>query len=522
MLLLEGQFIKYYVQDRLLVNIEELKVQRNDRIGLVGRNGSGKTTLLKIMAQEIVAGEGKLIHHGSVELVPQFKRKDDTKSGGEITQAYMQRALSNRAAVLLLDEPTTNLDTAHIEWLERNLIDWQGALITVSHDRMFLDKICTKIWEIEEGILTAYNGNYSAYAAQKEFEMQQEEMAFEKYEKEKAQLELAIRKKEEKAQRATKAPKNISASELRIKGTKPYYASKQKKLRKTVSAFETRLEQLEQVKQSKSLPPIKMDILNEQEIKRQVIFRAKQVGGRVGNRILWHPADFYIRGGEKVAIIGSNGVGKTTLIKKIIQEDRGITVSSAIKIGYFAQNLSILEEQKTILENVTSTSKQSETVIRTVLARLHFFTDDVYKKVDVLSGGEKVKVALAKLFLSDVNMLVLDEPTNFLDIASLEALETLIQQYQGNVIFVSHDRLFVRNIATKIIEIKNQKLIVFDGTYAQYAQRLTNENRTATQDELLLIETKISAVLSRLSIEPSEELEAQFQALLKEKKRIKK
>src|SRR5699024_2089288 len=238
-------------------------------------------------------------------------------------------------------------------------------------------QLCTDIWEVEDAKITVYKGNYSEYANQKALERKQHQVAFEKYEKEKQKIEEAIRKKEEKAQRATKRPKNLSASDARQKGAKPYYANKQKKLRKTVSAFETKLEQLEEVKKPRELPPIQMNVINEQAINNKIIIRGEEVLGKMGDNILWNPFNFYVRSGEKIALIGSNGTGKTTLLKKIIDEGQGITISSAVKIGYFSQHITILKEQKSILENIQLSSKQNETMIRTVLARMHFWDDDV-------------------------------------------------------------------------------------------------------------------------------------------------
>ncbi len=520
MLLFEGTSIKHYVQERLLLDIELLQIHDKQRIGLVGRNGSGKTTLLNIIKGKISPDEGKINLFTSINLAPQFKNTNIRKSGGEITQVYLQNAFNESPGLLLLDEPTTHLDYERIVWLENNLHDFPGALLIVSHDRTFLDQLCTEIWEIEDAAITVYKGNYSEYANQKTLERKQHQVAFEKYEKEKQKIAEAIRKKEEKAQRATKRPKNLSASDARQKGAKPYYANKQKKLRKTASAFETRLEQLEEVKKPRELPPIQMNVFNEQTINNKIIIRGEKVFGKMGDNLLWNPFNFYVRSGEKIAVIGSNGTGKTTLLKKIIDERPGITISPAVKIGYFSQHISILKEQKSILENIQLSSKQNETMTRTVLARMHFWDDDVYKKVAILSGGEKVKVALAKLFLSEVNVLVLDEPTNFLDIESIEAFEALIKNYNGTVIFVTHDRTFIKNIATKIIEIKNQEVTVFDGTYAAYGEREKHSKKKINEDELLLIETKISDVLSRLSIEPSEELDAEFQRLLNEKRKL--
>jgi len=175
---------------------------------------------------------------------------------------------------------------------------------------------------------------------------------------------------------------------------------------------------------------------------------------------------------------------------------------------------------KTILENVSSTSVQTESFVRTVLARLHFFRDDVYKEVNVLSGGERIKVALAKLFVSDINTLILDEPTNFLDLESVEALESLLQEYEGTILFVSHDRRFIEKVGTKILAIENSEIQIFDGTYEEYKNYEPQEERDDLAEQKLLIETKITEVLSRLSIEPSEALDREFQALLAEKRKI--
>lgn len=521
MLLLEANNIKLYVKDRLLIDVEKLQIHHNDRIGLVGRNGSGKTTLLEVLAKRRAADSGTVNTFGICELLPQLKTTDTTKSGGEVTQEYINEALAKNPKVLLADEPTTNLDTEHIEWLERKLLSWQGAFVIVSHDRAFLDALCTTIWEISAGKVKEYKGNYTHYVEQKELERRQQEVAYEKYERKKKQLEEALKLKVQRAERATKAPKKVSPSEAKITGAKPYFAKKQKKLQKTAKAIETRLEKLEKVEKIKDIPPIKMNLPNEETIKGRVVMRVKDVPGVIGQRTLWQAASFDVRGGDKLAIIGPNGCGKTTLAKKIIHQDDGISISPAMKIGYFSQNLNILDTEKSILDNVRSTSKQDETFIRTVLARLHFFREDVYKPVAVLSGGERAKVALAKLFVSDVNTLILDEPTNFLDIEAVEALESLLKEYQGTVIFISHDRRFIQGIATGILAIKQGRIQLFPGTYDEYKHYVPKKNRDANQDLLLLLETKISEVLSRLSIEPSEELEMEFQELIAERNRLK-
>lgn len=517
-MLLEARDLKLYVKDRLLFDVKRLIIDHRDRIGLVGKNGSGKTTLLKTLTGQLVPDQGQVISRATVEFLPQIKRQDSTKSGGELAQEYLLQALGKDPEILFLDEPTTHLDTGHIEWLEKKLKNWPGAFVVVSHDREFLDTLCTTIWEIDEGKIKTFKGNYSDYVRQKELERAQQIQAYEKYAKKKRQLEEALRMKEQKAQRATKIPKN--ANRIEAKKAKPYFAKKQKKLEKAKKAMETRLEKLEKVEKPREITPVKMSLPHQEAMKGRVVIRVLDVSGMAGNKLLWKPARFDVRGGEKIAVTGPNGAGKTTLIQKIIRQDEGITVSPSVKIGYFSQNLNILDLKESILENVRSTSKQDETLIRTVLARLHFRRDDVYKKVEVLSGGERVKVALAKVFVSDINTLVLDEPTNFLDIEAVEALESLLQEYEGTVIFVTHDRRFVKKLATRILEIKNREIRFLDRPDEKNRQSGRKKERDAGEDRRLLLETKISEVLSRLSVEPSEELEKEFQRLLAEKKKL--
>ncbi len=521
MILLEAKHLKYEVEDRLLIDIEHLQIHHHDRIGLVGRNGSGKTTLLELLAGIKVPHEGAtLITKASTELLPQLKNTQTTKSGGEVTQAYINRSLAKKTDLLFADEPTTNLDTTHIEKLESQLERWQGAVIIVSHDRAFLDNLCLTIWELDEGKITVYNGNYSDYIAQKELKQRQQENAYKQYEKKKRQLKEALVEKEQKAQQATKVPKSVSPSERRLLGAKTHFANIQKKLRQSASAIETRLEKLDEVQKIKELPPIKMSLPNESSFKGRIVIRATDFEGVVGKRVLWKATNFEIKGGVKIAIIGNNGSGKTTLVKKLLNQNTGISISPAMKIGYFSQNLDILDPNQSILENVRSTSHHDETLIRIVLARLRFFREDIYKKVHMLSGGERVKVAFAKLFVSHINTLILDEPTYFLDIEALEAFESLLQEYEGTILLVSHDRQFIQAIATKILAIENQTIQLFDGTYEAYQQYVPQEELDTNEERLLVLETKITEVLSKLSIEPSESLEREFQRLLEEKRKI--
>ncbi|KIL51952.1 Vga family ABC-F type ribosomal protection protein [Jeotgalibacillus soli] len=517
MMILEVNKIEKIVKERKLFEVEQLRIHSRDRIGLVGRNGSGKTTLLNLLAGKIKAEKGTVETSANRYLLPQLKEINTVKSGGEVTQQYINQALASKADILFADEPTTNLDMEHVEKLEVQLTKYQGAIVIVSHDRSFLDQLCTKMWEIEDGKLTEYKGNYTRYLEQKQLIRQQHEEKYEQYVKKKEQLERAKESKEQKAQKMVKAPKNISASEYR-QATAPFYAGKQKKMHQGVKAIETRINKLEHIEKPKDHPAIKMDLPNEKEIKGRNVLRVNELSMKISGRVLWEKAKFLIKSGEKAAIIGKNGAGKTTLLKQLLARPDEVLVSSAAKIGYFSQNLDILDVKKSILENVKASAIYPEDLIRTVLARLHFYREDVFKKLEVLSGGERVKVAIAKVFLSDINVLVMDEPTNFLDIEAVEALESLLTQYKGTVIFVSHDRRFIENVSTKVIEIKDQMVRVYEGDYRSFKEYKEKPARDESADEKLMLETKLTEVISRLSIEPTEELEKEFQDLLKLKK----
>lgn len=507
---------------RELLNIENLQVQAGKRIGLVGKNGSGKTTLFRILMNELDADIGQFSVDGRMSLLPQLKPTETSKSGGEVSQDYIVRILNEAPGTLLADEPTTNLDTSHVEWVEKKLKEFQGTVLLISHDRTLLDSVCDTIWELSDGEITEYSGNYSDYVIQKENEKNQQQKEYKKYQQKKEQLENAIVHKEGQAQRATKAPKNLSSSEARdASGVNPYFQKLQKGLHQSLKSLETRLKKLEEVEKPEEDRPIKMILPNERSFKNKTVVRAEKVAGEISNQKLWNPTTFFLKGGDKVGIIGPNGSGKTTLLKKILNEsDSDIYLSPAVKVGYFSQNMDVLDADNTIIENVKKESKQTETLIRIVLARLGFYQNDVEKKVKVLSGGERVKVSLAKFFVSDCNTLILDEPTNFLDVYALEALEELLVEYEGTVLIVSHDRSFISSIATKILAFEDNELIFFEGTYEEYLNRDQENERDIKADELARIENEIAAVLSQLSIEPTDELDKKFQELIKKKREI--
>jgi len=417
------------------------------------------------------------------------------------------------------------VDLEGIDMLLEKLLAFDGALLMVSHDRDLLDKVCNRILEIEDGHIKLYQGNYSDYKEQKDLEIKTNELEYENYIKERRKLERSIIETKSKAKGMRKTPKRMGNSEARLH--KMASQNARRSLDKKAKAMETRLEKLEVKQNVKDIEKIKVDILGD-EIYSKIAIEGKNIKKSFGDRTIFKGGDFQIYTGKKTALIGENGSGKTTLLKMILNKEKGISTSQRAKIGYFSQDLSILDDDKTIIQNVMEDSVYDETAIRIMLARLLFKRDDVYKKVNVLSGGERVKASLAKILLSDFNILILDEPTNYLDIYSVEAIEEAISQYEGTVLFVSHDRRFIEQVADNIIYIKEQKIKIFNGTLKQ----LKNEKKRKYSGDLKeliekksVLEYRMTEITGKLSM-PSkdddiEALDDEYNEILRKLKHIK-
>ncbi|MBB6671307.1 ribosomal protection-like ABC-F family protein [Cohnella nanjingensis] len=525
-ILLESRQLEKAIGDRRLFAIPLLRIGERDRIGIVGRNGAGKTTLLKILAGVERPDEGTIETRATRYWLPQLKPDAGSLSGGEATGKAIDEAFARDADLLLADEPTMHLDVERIAKLESQLDRYRGAVVVVSHDRAFLDRTCSRIWALEGKTVTAYKGNYTDYLARKREEREQHQAKYEAYVEKKKQLEHAVRLKARKADKMMKPPSRMGTSESRL--YKMEHGTKQKEVHRVIRSIETRLAKLERVEKPRELPSVKMDIPNAALIRNKKLIAVERAEASANGRTLWADVTLRVSAGEKVALIGPNGAGKTTFLRRLVRGDDGFSVGANAKLGYFSQNLDLLDPERTVIENVLETSVHTESLVRSVLARLLFRQDDVFKRVKDLSGGERVKVAFAKVLLSDMNVLVMDEPTTFLDLQSVESLEELLREYEGTLLFVSHDRQFVGRVATRILAIEDGRIVSFSGTYEAYEEAkrtVRSGSRQPIEEALMVTETKLTEVMGKLGMQPTAAeagaLEESFRALIGERNRLR-
>ena len=379
--------VKYY-GDRKIIDIDELKIKQGEKIGIVGINGSGKSTLLNIISGKVEIDGGKVIVNGSMSYIEQLNNEETFLSGGEITTKKIDEKLGEHSDILLADEPSSNLDIDEIENLKRKLKEYKGTLCLISHDRNLLDSVVDSILEIENGVVTKYKGNYSKYKVQKEESRKRQQFEYEQYITEKKRLEVSINKVKNEAKSMRKTPKRMGNSEARLH--KRGVENKREKVEQSSKSLETRLEKLDVKEKPNTKYNIFMKMPESLKVKSKIIVSSDNLKLKAGNKELLDNTKFNIKTNSKTALIGKNGVGKTTLIKEILSGNSKIKINPSSKISYFKQNLNNLYENKTIIENILKDTSQDETTIRNILASLNIKGDDIYKKVEVLSGGERV------------------------------------------------------------------------------------------------------------------------------------
>lgn len=534
--------LKKYYGSRLVLDVEEFEVYEGDKIGIVGLNGVGKTTFLEIINRNIDYDSGNLFinKNTKIKYISQLAKPDNkiingkyasifntsnawdnNMSGGEKTRFKLAEGFQNNPDLLLVDEPTSNLDIDGIEIVINSFKEFKATLLVVSHDRNFLDNICNKILEIDNGKCKIYKGNYSKYIEIKEEEKSRQQFEYDQYIKEKNRLNNLKKDIENKSNKVKTTPSRMGNSEARLH--KMGGQSNKAKLDSFAKSIEKRIENLEVKERVKDQDQIKIKILDSTKPYSKILVSGKDINKSYGENIIFDNANFSIENGKKIALLGPNGSGKTTLIKMILN-NKNINISKNVRIGYFSQSMNILDEEKTILENVMETSIHNENFARLILARLLIKGDKVYENLKVLSGGERVKVSFAKMILGDINFLILDEPTNYLDINSLEVIEDLLKDYDGTILLVSHDIKFIESIAEELLIINNKKIEEFKGTYTEYSQgknkiKLSKNQNQSLQNKMIL-ENQITALLSQISIEENlenkKELEEKYEAKVKE------
>ena len=378
-----------------------------------------------------------------------FDKQVATLSGGQKTRVALGKLLISRPDILLLDEPTNHLDMESISWLETYLLNYPGAVFIVSHDRYFLDKVVTKVIEIEAGQVQMFSGNYSAYAVKK------------------AQLRDAQYKAWLNQQR------DIKHQEAVITKLKSF--NREKSIRRAESR-EKMLNKIQRIDKPMEIQNQMRLTLEPRIVSGNDVLTVENLSKSFPGQELFHDISFQIKRGERVALIGNNGTGKTTMLKilnDLLSADEGsFSLGAKVQIGYYDQEHHVLHQEKTIFQEIADTYPTlTETEIRNMLAAFLFTGDDVFKEISSLSGGERGRVSLAKLMLSEANFLILDEPTNHLDIASKEILEEALNSYTGTVFYVSHDRYFINQTATRILELTNLAVVNYIGDYDYYLDK---------------------------------------------------
>ena len=457
MILNVSMLSKAYVGKTVLKDVS-FHLEDKEKAAIVGINGSGKTTLLRCILGIEEADEGSIAfskekkmdylaqQHADIET----ENEDyDTLSGGQKTRKRLEEILQEKPDLLILDEPTNHLDIGSIQWLEKVLKRYDGAVLLVSHDRYFLDRIVTKVIDLERGKVRMYQGNYSAYAEKKRQLREAEWKAFQNQQAEIKHQEAVIEKLKQ-----FNREKSIKRAESR---------------EKMLSKVE-RLEKPEELENEMKL------LFSPRESSGNDVLMAKELGKSYDGKRLFSHGTFSLQKGEHVALIGDNGTGKTTLLKilnGLVQADEGeFRLGSKVKIAYYDQEHAVLNMEKTLFDEIQdSYPDMNNTKVRNVLAAFLFTGDDVYKRIQDLSGGEQGRVSLAKLMLSDANFLILDEPTNHLDIQGKEVLEEAIRNYEGTVLYVSHDRYFINKTATRIIELFSNRFDNYIGNYDYYIEK---------------------------------------------------
>lgn len=498
---LSASAIKKSFGEQTLFSIDACEIHDGERIGLVGQNGCGKTTLLRILSGEYQPDSGSVTLHCPVSIVhqaggqppdPQSAKekidpylrsllavKETAMSGGERTRLALCQALSQSPGLLLADEPSQSLDGEGLSVLGEQLRSYPGALVLVSHDRTLLDTVCTCIWALEDGRLRVFPGNYSAWQAQRRQEREFMQFEYTQYQNERQRIRTEINKVRQQAGGMLTYPKRMGNSEARL--YKDIASRQQKNVQSRAAAMEKRLSQLDEKKQPEAEPQVFLALGAYCPIPSKTALRVQDCTVRFGAHTVLEHASFSLPTGSRSVMLGKNGAGKTTLINELRQKSACVRFSGGAKPGFFCQGQENLDWEKDALENVLSVSSCNQAQARGILARLLLPAGRIFRPVKLLSGGERAKVALATLLAGDYNILVLDEPTNHIDLYAAKALEGLLAQWQGTLLIITHDRLLTQKIAGRLLWLDNGAVRSFEGGWQAWED---SQKPRASADDL--------------------------------------
>ncbi len=526
---------KEYGDTTILKNIN-MNITLGEKIGIVGNNGAGKTTLANILVGKLEATSGEVIGYkggiqvGYMQQATDYTDMKSTLSGGEKTKALLTEVLYSRCDMLILDEPTNHLDYQGVNWLIKKVKAFKGAVVIISHDRYFLDQCVTRILEIENCKITNYKGNYSWYREKKKKDYEDTLHLYVEQEKVKVQIKGQIEELKgwsSKAHREAAVKARISGNK---KGGKQFNRAKAKKMDQQIKSRIKRLEKIEVGGIERPEEEIKVLFKIEEASKGgSVIVEAKDIRKSYDKRILFEKTSFYIKKGEKVGLYGVNGCGKSTLIKALLGEiDIGgeLYVSPSRRIGYISQEVIGLDENLTILELFSIQNRQDLGEIRTELSLMGFPAESLSKKVGCLSLGERMKLKLLLMIKEGCDVLVLDEPTNHIDLHVREQLEYTLEKYNGTIILVTHDRYMLEKICDKLLVFNNNKIIRYEYGIKEYLENIS-EKKIQSKTKIskkqaewkMILDNRIAYVIGALSeskagTERYEELDSEYNELI--------
>ncbi|MFE1245277.1 ribosomal protection-like ABC-F family protein [Fictibacillus sp. NPDC058756] len=531
--------------EREILKDISFEIRQGEKIGLVGWNGSGKTTLVNMLMERVEHDRGSIttwpsnlkmgylpqstdytlnveneITNSAKELFQTSKRLGLHKeviereefqhlSGGERLKLSIAKIWANHPEFLILDEPTNHLDLQGITWLTEEVGRYAGAALIISHDRRFLDQTVDKIFEIEYSKLTVYEGNYSAYRAEKNRRYEQQKRDYEKQQRKVAMIEQQVNTIKNFAEKAHKqAGKGGSLSENRQMGLKQFERAKAKKKDKQVKSKLNRLN-LELSKKGVEKPKEETDVFFHFDAAGKIgkrLIEARGLSKQFGDNILFEKSHFYIKNGERIGLLGSNGAGKTTFIKMLLGEETltkgSIWKSESMKTAYLSQDVSDLPEEKNVYQYLVLEERERVRKAETIFANMGIDNAKLSKPISHFSLGERTRVKLVQMILQDYDVLILDEPTNHLDLPSREQLEDTLSEFNGTLIIVSHDRFFVEKLCDKLLVIENKRINRYEMGLVEYEEKKTEKSGVPDRnlaDELVLVENKITELLGKIS-----------------------